>query len=151
MSDKVISIIPQNPFEKINPAALKSAVKTLKSKSEADEISFFSQQVPQFVDCGQNFTSIKCPCCAMTIDFGWWGDAMSAASDLNFESLQIITPCCHHKTTLNDLIYDYPCGFACCGIALLKPIISNKRSLIELLQTAQFALNTPLKIIHCRR
>ena len=151
MSDQVISIIPQKPFEKINRATLKSAVKTLKSKLKADKISFFSQKTPRFVDCGQNFTNIKCPCCSASIGFGWWCDAMSVASDLNFESLEIIAPCCHHRTALNDLIYDYPCGFACCGITLLNPDISNEQSLIELSLVVQSILNIPTKVIKCRQ
>jgi hypothetical protein len=37
---------------------------------------------------------------------------MDEASAHGFVALQVIVPCCHIQTTLNDLRYKWPAGFA---------------------------------------
>jgi hypothetical protein len=37
---------------------------------------------------------------------------MDAAERDHFTDLTIVTPCCGTHTTLNDLVYDWPQGFA---------------------------------------
>lgn len=68
----------------------------------------------EFVNCGENFESIGCPACGAMLDGEWWKERMSAVYDRTggFGALDVITPCCGYATTLNDLDYNFPQGFA---------------------------------------
>ncbi len=37
---------------------------------------------------------------------------MTTAHETAFGALGVTTPCCTSQTTLNDLVYDWPAGFA---------------------------------------
>jgi hypothetical protein len=67
-----------------------------------------------FVNCGENFETIGCPSCGAILDLKWWHEGMNAAYDgiAGFGTLDVTTPCCGTATTLNDLFYDFPQGFA---------------------------------------
>jgi hypothetical protein len=68
-----------------------------------------------FVHCGENFETISCPACGATLDIRWWHTGMDAVYDSRTGSLgalDVITPCCGAATTLNDLDYNFPQGFA---------------------------------------
>lgn len=43
---------------------------------------------------------------------GWWPDAMDRAHGRHFADLAVTVPCCGAATSLNDLRYDWPAGFA---------------------------------------
>jgi len=66
----------------------------------------------EFVDQGENFESINCNNCTCDIEIQVWQDAMDKAFEKKFTELSFITPCCCKKTTLNDLLYHWPAGFA---------------------------------------
>ena len=43
----------------------------------------------------------------------WWGQEMDRVYQVNgFQDLNILLPCCQRTSSLNDLIYDWPAGFA---------------------------------------
>jgi hypothetical protein len=65
-----------------------------------------------FVDQGENFEKIQCPRCGAELSTPWWQGAMSRSFESKFRQMDITTPCCRCATTLNDLIYIFPAGFA---------------------------------------
>ena len=65
----------------------------------------------EFVDPGGNFERVLCPACNTEIT-RWWVGAMEAAYESRFENLMITLPCCGTSSSLNDLQYDWPAGFA---------------------------------------
>jgi hypothetical protein len=65
-----------------------------------------------FVDCGANFGAIFCPSCGGELALRWWQTAMDVAFATRFERLDVVTPCCGATTSLNDLAYAWPVGFA---------------------------------------
>jgi len=74
----------------------------------------------RFVDCGENFESVRCPRCGA--DLGeWWAIAMEAGHEQCFADLRVTTPCCGVKTTLNQLDYASPSGFARFVLEALEP------------------------------
>ena len=52
---------------------------------------------------------------------GWWSEQMGQASHASFTNLAVLAPCCGTKTTLNDLTYDWPAGFAQAELSVLNP------------------------------
>jgi hypothetical protein len=65
-----------------------------------------------FVDCGENLDRISCPLCSVPLAKKWWFEAMEGAYRSGFRELAVTLPCCGGSCSLNDLIYDWPMGFA---------------------------------------
>jgi hypothetical protein len=86
--------------EKLCPAAL--------GDIEADQ-----GDAPAFMN-GAGLESVSCPRCGAQLDFhGWWRARMDEAyRDRSVPSLAVTVPCCGTDTTLNDLVYNVPSGFA---------------------------------------
>jgi hypothetical protein len=77
-----------------------------------------------FVDCGENFESVRCPRCGA--DLGeWWAIAMEAGHEQRFADLRVTTLCCGLKTSLNELEYAWPSGLARCVIEALEPGVGS--------------------------
>ena len=65
-----------------------------------------------FVDCGANMDRMSCPLCGAPLAKPWWDESMDRAYRSGFRQLAVILPCCGRSCSLNDLIYDWPMGFA---------------------------------------
>ena len=47
-------------------------------------------------------------------------------ADNSFTALEATTPCCKKQISLNDLNYNFPCGFACCLLGnYVKGVFGN--------------------------
>jgi hypothetical protein len=139
MSDNWLILIPTDPPYLPDTKAQHKALKVYKSfVSDESEVNINVTDAVVFVDPGTNLERILCPICHTTIDLDWWKEAMKAASgadpdieweDLEkepeFENLIITTPCCGNITSLNDLQYDWPAGFARFALEALYPDISD--------------------------
>jgi hypothetical protein len=70
---------------------------------------------------------------------------MSAAAATGFRLLAVTMPCCQHATTLNDLHYSWPAGFASFVLSAVNP----DRSWLQdaELQNIAEALGHPLRQI----
>lgn len=113
MSDSVLKLIPASPKCVPDHEALKVASHLLASFfPEAEEATFESTERVRFIDPGQNLERITCPVCGGEIDMAWWQKAMSAAYQTHFSDLAIELPCCSATSSLNELQYDWPAGFA---------------------------------------
>lgn len=78
----------------------------------------------QFVDQGSNFESVSCPRCGELLDQAWWSERMDAAwspDTSRFTDLQVLTPCCAARSSLNDLDYCWPAGFASFSLSAWNP------------------------------
>jgi hypothetical protein len=77
----------------------------------AEDISYVEMVGTRFFDPGTDLKRVECPFCRRDL-LRWWRVAMYRASVRGFEALEVVTPCCHTETTLNDLRYERPAGFA---------------------------------------
>jgi len=112
MSSTVLKIIPTNPSyvpDKIQQDKAKIFLIKLYKK---EQIEFTTTDTIEFVDQGENFDSVSCNLCGQNIEIEDWQNAMDKAYDKQFTDLEFITPCCHSKTSLNDLTYHSTAGFA---------------------------------------
>lgn len=78
----------------------------------ADKIEVIVHDETVFVDQGENFEEVRCSSCEQSLDVGWWQHAMEAAGEASFVDLTIVVPCCGSATSLNELDYRWPAGFA---------------------------------------
>lgn len=144
MSEYVVKIIPRNPFYKGSVSALQSVKDLFERQIDCDVIEVTSAETPVFVDCGANLEKIYCPQCGAELDFDWWGEAMGRAAEGEFMSLETEMPCCKRIVSLNDLNYEFPCGFACCLICIYNPKQFMKDDVIE---SVKGILGTEVRII----
>jgi hypothetical protein len=123
MSDTVYKIFPRYYFPKYTDEQVCSAAQTLKLYSK-ENISFANFNKVQFIDCGEGLAHIFCPWCGSEIETDLWQGLMSKVYNVNsFECLGITTLCCKQSSSLDELIYVKPCGFATFVIEVHNPTI----------------------------
>lgn len=116
----------------------------------ADDVTAEFLDGIQFVDQGENFESVSCPRCGELLDDGWWAERMddSWSPDLNaFADLQVVTPCCGTNSSLNDLDYEWPAGFASFRLQARNPSRGGFLPDAELEEIAA-ALGSPLRQVY---
>lgn len=145
MSDHIVKIIPSDPYFRINDKLSQKAVQFLKQNIKADSINFCMQESPVFVDCGANLESISCPICNKLLDFDWWQGSMDKAFRGEFMDLYIKLPCCGQDSTLNDLLYHFPCGFSSFEFDIINPSTEINDGVISVLQNL---IETTVSVIH---
>jgi len=126
MSDSWLIFVPHDPECVPAPSAQSDAVDMLRTLFRAaSDVSANVSDAIQFIDSGGNFGSVFCPRCGAIANgpAGWWNTAMSAAGDWQrgFVDLSVTTPCCATQTSLNDLDYSWPCGFARFTLSVMNP------------------------------
>jgi hypothetical protein len=78
------------------------------------------------------------------IDPVWWQNAMDNANENGFKNLMVEMPCCGKETSLNNLKYQWPSGFAQFSIEIRNPLKDIADSELKQLETV---LGCSLRII----
>ena len=123
MSDDYLILIPRDPLfvpeaqARDRAKALLEEIITPEGKQVRCEVS----DEVQFIDCGANFERVLCPFCRQEIDLSFWRDAMDEAYATGFNDLSLELACCHRQSSLNDLLYDAPQGFARFSLEVMNP------------------------------
>jgi hypothetical protein len=126
MSDDVLSVIPTDPRwqptrEAGEQAAAIASRLALREDDLDVEVDVEWHETVAVVDCGQNLERITCGRCNAEIGTDWWGDLLEERFETGFDDLVVRLPCCGAESSLNDLDYNWPCGFAKFEIALWNP------------------------------
>jgi hypothetical protein len=128
MSDTILSVIPTDPRWQPDPARAEHARSVVAGLLPMERPGFHELKVTwhaqvAVVDCGENLQRISCPHCAAEIDTEWWRDLLEERFRLRegFDDLTATLPCCRGSTSLTDLDYDWPCGFARFEIEIWNP------------------------------
>ena len=112
MSDDFLRLIPTTPTFLPSAEARDAALQLLKSwLPSADAITSEISEQTRFIDPGTNLERVGCPFCGSALS-DCWESAMESASARGFSDLEVVVPCCQTRTTLNDLRYEWPAGFA---------------------------------------
>ena len=126
MSDNFLRIIPQDPRHVPAPAAQRRAERSLRSFApKADEIHSEVKEQIEFVDAGGNTETITCPHCKATVDDVWWQAEMDRTWADGSRNLAVTLPCCGASSTLNDLVYWWPAGFARYVLEAMNPGLND--------------------------
>jgi hypothetical protein len=111
MSSTVIRYIPEDPTYVADASASEAARAMLQKALGAPAVVNVTTG-PTFVDPGGNLDVISCPACAEELQMDWWQGEMARAGQGAFAKLEVTVPCCGAETSLHDLDYDMPAGFA---------------------------------------
>lgn len=117
MSDTWLVIFPTDPEWAPDPdqqALATAAIARLVPSAAAGQPELTRNANVEFIDAGANFGSIRCPLCREELAMNWWDGHMSGqySADHGFRLKPINAPCCGAMTTLNELAYEWPLGFA---------------------------------------
>jgi len=113
MSTNTLRIIPTDPTWVPASERQEAAFAMLERLfPDAETIQATITNHPEFIDQGGNFELVRCPRCGTECPMDWWQATMGVAYQRHFRDLNVTTPCCAAATTLNDLDYEMPTGFA---------------------------------------
>lgn len=113
MSDHFLVVIPADP-KALLPETAPALRDALASLAGTKEVRIKDYGKLQFIDCGENFERILCPACRTEISVEQWHIWMDEDwhGEDGFHLHRHKTPCCRRETNLNDLVYEWPQGFA---------------------------------------
>jgi hypothetical protein len=125
MSDNYLTVIPTDPYWQPGEDAAERAAAVLSRMLPDDDarrgLETQWHDSVEVVFCGANLRRISCPYCGAECTPGWWGEAVSEQYSEGFSTLMVTVPCCDGETSLNELVYDWPMGFARFRIEVLYP------------------------------
>ncbi len=140
-----LRIISIDPAFQPSPESQEQVLSRLIAHYDKSEISSTLYKDVQFVDPGQNFETVTCNNCKQEIDMQAWQEMMSTAHEKHFADLSIVTHCCGKPSTLNELVYQSPAGFARYILTVIDP---SKEIEAEVLSDLEQTLGTKLKLIY---
>jgi len=148
MSDNWIALIPANPDFVPDSERQNQALQYFWSIApDADNIQIKQSDHLMFFDCGANLERITCPHCGGEIVVDWWQDQMTEDYEDEFTSLKSYSlPCCGKLSTMAELKYEWPQGFARFGIDAMNPKIGTLPD--EEKERFEDILGTPLLTIY---
>ena len=126
MSDNCLTVIPADPHRQPDRVAADRAAAALSAllpDADADARRGLAAQwhdTVEVVHRGANLKTIRCPHCGADSD-GRWGEAVQECYDEGFATLPVPVPCRRTETSLDDLVHDWPMGFASFRIEVLHP------------------------------
>lgn len=126
MSENFLRIIPLEAGHVPAPKARDKALALLRTLlPRAAEVRAILQDHLFFVDQGENLEEIRCPRCNATLVPEWWMTEMDRAGAAKFSDLSVVVPCCGATTSLHDLEYDWPAGFARFVLQVREPALAG--------------------------
>jgi len=122
MSDSTLRLIPTDPAYVPDPGAADKARKLLASfVPQASQVTIDLRDEVGFIDQGANFERVGCPLCGAPLELDWWQGALEKAMETQCRDLSVSPPCCGKRTSLNDLRYVKPAGFAKFSLEAMNP------------------------------
>jgi predicted RNA-binding Zn-ribbon protein involved in translation (DUF1610 family) len=113
VSDHFIRIIPNHPQHVPTEADGDRLLRTARELfPRANEFEVQHPGGVTFIDAGGNFELVRCDQCREVLDRDWWIGQMDLAYKTRFVDLTTTCPHCGETTSLNELDYDWPQGFA---------------------------------------
>ncbi|MFF8909591.1 hypothetical protein [Streptomyces olivaceoviridis] len=125
MSDNYLAVIPTDPYWQPGKDAADRAAAMLSGMLPDDDarrgLEAKWHDSVEVVSCGTNLETVSCQHCGGEFALGWWAEAVSERYAEGFSTLMATVPCCEVETSLNELAYDWPMGFARFRIEVLYP------------------------------
>jgi DNA-directed RNA polymerase subunit N (RpoN/RPB10) len=165
VSDNAITLVPTDPRFVPVAETHEPAKRVLRQfLPEAESVTATAFDEIHLVHPYENLERIRCPRCGEEISLDWWHDAVSklvleksvrheATEEVLVHlgvataigSLDVTTPCCGARASLNDLEYDWPVGFGRFVLVSLNP--NKERLSREEAAAVENVVGTPLRQI----
>lgn len=146
MSDNWTIVIPADPMALPTPEHAAAAVELARRMFPgAESIEVTQTPTPTVIDPGSNWEGVRCPACDADLE-EWWSGAVDAAARTEFTNLDVITPCCSAATSINDLHYPWPMGFARWRLEAMNPDLGRLTD--EQVLDFQSALGMPVRLVY---
>jgi hypothetical protein len=121
MSSSILKIISTNPSYIPDKNQMEGMKRFLSKMYKSEKTEYIITETIEFIDPGENFERVSCNLCGREINMETWQNEMDKAQVKQFTDLIFTTPCCHKKTSLNNLTYTSPAGFAKFVISISDP------------------------------
>ena len=124
VSDSYIRLIPTSPTWEPVAAAADVATKYVAGlfagpSDSVDEVAHEFYGEVTVIDSGVNTESAKCSSCGAAVDLAWVFEVIGERAE-DLSQLNVVLPNCGDASSLNDLEYDWPMGFASFEICVLN-------------------------------
>ena len=124
VSDNYLRLVPTNPTWEPDAEAADVATEYVAScfarpGDSADEVTSEFYGEVAVIDSGVNTESAKCKHCRASVNLAWVFEVIGQRAD-DLSQLDVVMPCCSETSSLNDLEYDWPMGFASFEISVLN-------------------------------
>jgi len=143
MSFSYLKIIPNDPTY-VPDQLSQDKAKNFLSDIYKGVIKLEATENIEFIDQGDGFESVSCNKCGKEIDIEYWQEAMNSSYEQHFKNLSFIAPCCGNQSSLNDLNYKAPAGFAKFVIRIRDAYEDLAEKELQLLEEV---LGTELRIV----
>jgi hypothetical protein len=150
MSDHLMRFIPTEPSYVPSGEAQARAVALLRAfVPQADSVEAQVSEGIEFIDCGGNWSGVTCPACGADVEKWFWDELGQVRKQSGPGDLSVVTPCCGAASSLQELRYGWPVGFA---RFVLEATNANVGGRLEPAQQAalQEALGCRLRLVLCR-
>jgi len=134
MSTHYFRLVPNDPYF-VPSEESRHIARTLLNEliPSASEITDEVHDRVTFFDNGEiTATVIRCPICGTTIEREWWLDSLEGAAKGGWERHLVRPPCCGSESTINDLCYDPPMGWARYSLQVRDPETTDDLSELDL-------------------
>ncbi|MFL5731807.1 MAG: hypothetical protein ACJ78Q_01290 [Chloroflexia bacterium] len=124
----------------------------LPNPDPSSEITARVTEYVEYVDQGGNFERVVCPFCRSDLaseSSEWWDEMMDKAYEGRFADLRIVTPCCHTQSSLNDLKYEWPVGFARFVLEAYEPFSIDSEGVYQMLELSPADLEYLQETLGC--
>lgn len=143
MSDTVLYLIPTEPtFVPQADRMERAQALARQAFPGAEAVELLIGDEVTFVDCGENLQRAACPRCKTNLLDGRFGELMDVASKTHFVDRTCTLPCCGERVLLDDLEYDWSCGFARFRLKIVWP---HELPTPELVRELEGVLECPLR------
>jgi hypothetical protein len=113
VSDNYLILIPDSPAYVPSRDAQERALALFREFTvNADETRAEEFPSIRFIDCGANFETVTCPDCRQELSQEWFGRVMDESYKDGFQLFPIVFPCCSTRRRLDELVFEWPQGFA---------------------------------------
>lgn len=124
VSDNYLRLIPTAPIWEPDVEAAHVATEYVAglfaaSGASADDVTHEFYGKVAVIDSGVNTETAKCGHCGAPVDLAWVSEVIEQRAD-DLSQLDVVLPCCGETSSLNDLDYHWPMGFASFEICVLN-------------------------------
>jgi hypothetical protein len=151
VADAVLSLVPTDRLHVPALDARKRAAALLRALAPAaDEVRAVVHDEVAFVDCGGNWSGVRCPACGADAE-PWFADALAECHERSrLRELAAVAACCGASVSLDRLVFGWPVAFGRFALEARNPGLGPAGLSAEQLAAVGSAIGCPLVAVPAR-